>query len=197
MGLSGIDVMKQMGCRAMTGYLQDVTGFITGLPKFTVLKHICDLGGNHGYYTMTLLDTNPQLRGTICDLPQVAETSRKLIAEMGCSKRMNVVGMDLNSDSSLGKKYDLVLASNIRYLWKGRRETIFERIGTALVPGGILISKHMTKPDNPGIDNTVMEFPTHFLAEQELKDAFQTCGFGHFDISKPDDNRLILAVRRL
>ena len=62
-----------------------MTEFITALPEFLTLKHMCDLGGNHGFYTMALLDKNAQLRGTVCDLLKVAELARGLIAEMGLS----------------------------------------------------------------------------------------------------------------
>jgi len=113
------EVMKVMGQGAVGGSIQDMAAFISALPEFPNLHRMCDLGGNHGFYTMALIDRNTRLRGTICDLPEVARLSKEVVSEMGYSDRINTIGCDLETDDSIGGGYDLVLVSHVIYAWKG------------------------------------------------------------------------------
>lgn len=204
------DVMKVMGQGAMAGSIQDMTEFISALPEFPDMLWMCDLGGNHGFYTMAMLDRNPQLRGTICDLPEVVELAKDVISEMGYSDHIDTIGCDLETDGSIGKGYDLVLVSHVIYAWKGHLGDIFERINKAMVPGGVFVSNHMAMDDDGcgPVSGTMMElmtrlggYPTHHLSEDELTNALAACGFGNFT-SKPAGEgqqyrSLILAARKL
>lgn len=204
------EVMKIMGQGVMAGSIQDATEFVTALPEFASISHMCDLGGNHGFYTMAILDRNPKLRGTICDLPEVVELAKGVISEMGYSDRIDTIGCDLETDGSIGKEYDLVLVSHVIYAWKGHLEEIFQRINGAMVPGGVFVSNHFSM-DNDGcgpVSGTIMElmtrlggYPTHHLSENELTNALEACGFGDFTVKPAEEGRqyrsLILAARKL
>jgi len=207
---ANIDLMKVMGQGVMAGSIQDATEFVTALPEFANMLRMCDIGGNHGFYTMAMLDRNPQLRGTICDLPEVVELAKEVISEMGYSDRIDTIGCDLETDGSIGEGYDLVLASNIIYAWKGHLEDIFERINQAMVPGGVFVSNHFSMDDDccGPVSGTMMElmtrlggYPTHHLSEDELTNALSACGFGDFTVRPADEGRqyrsLILAARKL
>jgi hypothetical protein len=95
------EFMKVMGQGVLGGSIQDATGFISALPEFPNLHRMCDLGGNHGFYTMALIDRNPRLRGTICDLPKVVKLAKDVISEMGYSDRIDTIGCDLETDGSM------------------------------------------------------------------------------------------------
>ena len=207
---ANIDLMKSMGQGVMAGSIQDATEFVTALPEFPDLLWMCDLGGNHGFYTMALLDRNPQLRGTICDLPEVVELAKEVISERGYSDRIDTIGCDLETDGSIGEGYDMVLVSHIIYGWKGHLEDIFERISEAMVPGGVFVSNHFSLVDDEcgPVSGTMMElmtrlggYPTHHLSEDELKSALAACGFGEFAVKPAEEGRqyrsLILAARKL
>ena len=62
---------------------------------------MCDLGGNHGFYTMALLDRNSRLRGTICDLPEVVKLAKEVIPEMGYSDRIDTIGANLEANDPI------------------------------------------------------------------------------------------------
>jgi len=205
-----VEALKSQGQAAMGGSVQEVTEFIVSLPEFSNFKHMCDLAGGHGFYTMALLDENAQLRGTICDLPKVAELAKDLIAEMGYADRMDTIGVDLETDGSLGEDYDLIFASHIIYGWKEHLEDIFKRINTALVSGGIFVSNHLSMADDEcgPVSETMVElmtqlggYPTHHLSEDELKSALEASGFGDFTVRPAEKARqyrsLILAARKL
>ena len=204
------EVMKVMGQGVMGGSIQDTTGFISALPEFPNLHRMCDLGGNHGFYTMALLDRNSRLRGTVCDLPEVVKLSKEVISERGYSNRIDTIGCDLETDGSIGEGYDLVLVSHIIYAWKGHLEDVFERINEAMVPGGVFVSNHLSMDDDccGPVSGTMMElmtrlggYPTHHLSEGELKSALAACGFGEFTVRPAEVGRqyrsLILAARKL
>ena len=207
---ANIEAMKVGGQGTMGGSIQDVTEFITTLPEFPNLKNMCDLGGSHGFYTMALLDKNPQLKGTVLDLPKVAELAKELISEMGCAERIDTIGADIKTDVSIGEGYDLVFASHVIYEWKGHLEDILKRINKAMVPGGVFVSNHLSMDDDEcgPVSGTMVElmtrlmgYPTHHLSEGELKQALETSGFGDFTERPAEEARqyrcLILAARKL
>lgn len=204
------EFMKIMGQGAMGGSIQDATEFISALPEFSSMSRMCDLGGNHGFYTMALIDRNPQLKGAVCDLPEVARLAKDVIYEMGYSDRIDTIGCDLETDGSIGNGYDLIFASHVIYAWKGHLEDIFERINEAMVPGGVFVSNHFSMDDDGcgPVSGTMMElmtrlggYPTHHLSEEELNDSLTACGFGGFTVRPAEDGRqyrsLILAARKL
>ena len=207
---ANIEAMKVGGQGTMGGSIQDVTEFITTLPEFPKLEIMCDLGGSHGFYTMALLDKNPQLRGTIIDLPKVAELAKELISEMGCAERIDTIGADIKTDVSIGEGYDLVFASHVIYEWKGHLEDVLKRINKAMVPGGVFVSNHLSMDDDEcgPMSGTMVElmtrlmgYPTHHLSEDELKSALESSGFGDFTVRPAEEGRqyqsLILAARKL
>ncbi|KAF5438139.1 putative O-methyltransferase YrrM [Candidatus Methanophagaceae archaeon] len=207
---ANIEAMKVRGQGTMGGSIQDVTEFIITLPEFANLKYMCDLGGSHGFYTMALLDKNPQLNGTVLDLPKVAELAKEIISEMGYSERINTIGADLETDDPIGDRYDLVFASHVIYEWKGHLEDNLKRINKAMVPGGIFVSNHLSIDDDEcgPMSGTMVElmtrlmgYPTHHLSEGELKQALEASGFGDFTARPAEDVRqyrcLILAARKL
>ena len=205
-----VEALKSQGQAVTGGSVQEATRFITSLPEFPNLKRMCDLAGGHGFYTMALLDRNPQLRGTICDLPKVAELAKDLIAEMGYADRIDTIGADLETDDPIGEDYDLVFASHIIYGWKGHLEDIFKKINKAMVPGGVFVSHHMSMADDGcgPASETMLElmtqlggYPTHHLSEGELKKALEAYDFGEFTVRSAEEGRqyrsLILAARKL
>lgn len=205
-----IEAMKNMGQGVMGGSIQEVMEFITALPEFPNLKRMRDLAGSHGFYTMALLDKNPQLQGTICDLPKVAEVAKDLVAEMGYSDSIDTIGADIENNDPIGDGYDLIFASHVLYIWKDHLKDIFEKINKAMVPGGVFVSNHLSMDNDEcgPVSEMMLElmtqlggYPTHHLSENELKEALEASGFGEFTVRPAEDARqsrcLILAARKL
>lgn len=77
------------------------------------LGHVVDVGGGDGTLLIALLDEYPALRGTVVDLPETAETARKLLDAAGLSARADVVAGDYFAELPAGAE-GYLLSSVVR-----------------------------------------------------------------------------------
>ncbi len=59
---------------------------------WTSVRHVADIGGGTGTLIAEVLRRNPQLRGTLADLPETAARARRYLAGLGLDGRCEVVG---------------------------------------------------------------------------------------------------------
>jgi len=206
-----MDIMKMMGRSALGGQVQDALSFITSLSEFSSMESMCDLAGNHGYYTMPLLDMNPELHGTICDLSETVKFSEKIIRENGYEDRIDTLPADIATDS-IGSDYDMVFCSHVLYKWgkTGELTGIMKKVNRSLNSGGIFVSNHMTLSYDGcyPLSGAIMElttrlggYPTHSLDIVTLNDALEESGFEIIKIKPANEssyyNSLLLAARKV
>lgn len=177
---------------ALTGALYRVTRFATALPGFAAMDALCDVGGNHGAYSMALLDANPGLSATILDLPPVVPLSLKRCRELGYGARLGARAFDLRTDSLPEAAYDLVLTSHVLYGAAGALDAAIARLAAGLRPGGWLLSHHFAPGEREaGIEachqcmTRLAGYPTHFFARQHLESAMARAGLGNFRADAP------------
>lgn len=182
------ETLEGMARHALLGSLQDTVAFASELPGFADMRTMCDIGGNHGRYTMHLIDRNPSLRGTIADLPSVTPAVQTACNEAGYGDRITTLACDLRTDSLPNGAYDLILASDILYGFEDNLVDILTMIRNSLVPGGWFVSHHYD-PDSPGIDQykatlqlvtRLSGYATHFLSRDTLENALSGSGFSEF-----------------
>lgn len=70
------------------------TSSIVAAYDWGVLGHVVDVGGGDGTLLIALLNEYPTLRGTVVDLPDVAENARKRLDAAGLADRGDVVAGD-------------------------------------------------------------------------------------------------------
>jgi hypothetical protein len=61
---------------------------------FSSARHVCDVGGGTGGVLGNLLTSNPRLRGTLFELPSVAQQARDHLSSLGLLDRCQTVGGD-------------------------------------------------------------------------------------------------------
>src|SRR5215510_1534213 len=66
-------------------------GPVVGLYDWTRIRHVVDVGGGMGTTLAFLLRTNPNMRGTLVELPGPAERARQKFEDEGLSARTTVV----------------------------------------------------------------------------------------------------------
>lgn len=204
---SSPETIAMLGTTALHGRLQNCVKFVKDLPGFDSFRKMCDLGGNHGFYSMGVLDENENLEAVVCDLPEVIKQAAKVHADMGYGKRIGVLPVDLKKDAYLGHGYDLVLASHVLYEWKGKLLEVLDDISASMNPGGFFVSHHryMENSINNPLPSTVLEFatrlagyPGHHLSEIELRSELTRAGFTDCVVSRSAETHcLLLAARKI
>lgn len=200
------EIMEGMVGHAMGGPLLRITRLAAGLSGFSAMRAMCDVGGNHGTFTMALLDENPNLSGVILDLPHVAPLSEKRCRNMGYGDRITARAFDLRTDEIGEAEFDLAVASHVLYGVAEDLERGVGRIARALRPGGWLVSHHFAPGyRDPGLEachellTRLAGYHTHYLPRETLQGAMARHGFGDFVAEEPAaplGGGLILAGRK-
>ncbi len=106
------------------------------------VKHMVDLGGGAGSYSVAFVNCFHGLRSTIIDLPQTLKVAREIIEDFGLTERIECIEGDIYGDLMLpiGNDVDLFFLSNIIHQ-EGYEENarLMKRIFKHLVPGGRVI----------------------------------------------------------
>ena len=183
----GVDaVMDGTAQDAMGSALVPVLETVAALPGFEDFRTLCDIGGNHGLYTMGVLDRNEAMSGVIYDLPHVAEKAQERCDAAGYAGRIAARGMDFRTDELPREEYDLVMISHMLYGFKDDLVPAATRIADGLKPGGWFVSHHYAGRDNGTHRKTKASlevltllggYPSHFIEKDELTDALHTAGF--------------------
>ncbi|WP_027183209.1 methyltransferase domain-containing protein [Desulfovibrio inopinatus] len=191
---------------AHMGALQDTIAFISRLPGLDQSGRICDIGGNHGEFSLSLLERYPAMKGDLLDLDHVAKAAEKRIADRGLSQRLSAIPFDLRKNHLRENHYDLILTSHILYAFINELEQFAHIFHAALKPGGWFVSHHL----NPSGDldkNYVIAvqfitrmagYSTHFIEGSQLKNALNAAGFSNI-LSSPAGKRrsgLLIAAQK-
>jgi len=115
-------------------------------------KHLLDIGGASGTWTMAFLRACPTATATLFDLPQVIPIARQRLTQGGLIDRVNLAAGDFTSDP-LPAGADLVWVSAIVHQnSRTQNRLLFAKVFAALVPGGriairdVLMNESHTRP---------------------------------------------------
>jgi 2-hydroxy-4-(methylsulfanyl)butanoate S-methyltransferase len=102
-------------------------------------KHMLDVGGGSGAYSLAFCAAHPQLTATIIDFPQTIETARRYAQDAGMAARITHYGGNaISTDWPTG--HDVILMS---YLWSAVGDNdvrvLARRAIDALPPGGLVL----------------------------------------------------------
>tara|TARA_B110001454_G_C12685589_1_gene420024 strand:+ start:267 stop:1217 length:951 start_codon:yes stop_codon:yes gene_type:complete len=178
---------------AKAGSIEAVQNFIISHAEFKTVTNICDYGGNSGYYTRDLIQTNPNVNIDVYDRPEVCEIAQDLNNVSSIYKgKINHIAYDITTVKKITKNYDLFFCSHILYHYMGLNgvedslESIIKKIYDTLNPGGLFISNHCGEKlsEEDALTNQIMElnvkmsgFPTHIISERSLISILEKNGF--------------------
>ena len=113
-----------------------------------VFKHLLDIGGASGTWTMAFLRAVPGAKATIFDLPHVMPMSRQRLGDAGFADRVTLVPGDFYMDK-LPSGADLAWLSAIAHQnSREQNRTLFAKIRDALVPGGTLLIRDVVMSED-------------------------------------------------
>ena len=112
---------------------------------WTAIRHVADIGGGTGTLIAEVLQRNPELRGTLADLPETAARAREYLARLGLDGRCEVVGQSFFDPLPAGA--DAYLLNRVIHDWDDSAATaILRRCAEAAGSTGrvLVIESHGT-----------------------------------------------------
>jgi predicted TPR repeat methyltransferase len=135
------------------GDAQTAVKIVSNLPEFSSFQKMLDLGGGPGIIGMAIVDSHPNMKGVVFDLPPVVKMAESFIREYKMTDRMSVLGGDFNKDF-IGEGYDLIFSSNALQFAQDI-DTVTKKIYNGLNPNGVFVSifgfgqtQEQTKPED-------------------------------------------------
>ncbi len=150
-------------------------------------KHLLDLGGASGTWTLPFLRMNPKAQATIFDLPEVIPMARRKMAKTGFAGRINFVGGSYHK-GEMPKGADLAWVSAIVHQnSRAENRAMFEKVYKALESGGrilirdIIVDSTRTRPVGGALFAVNMLVGTEggdTFTFDELREDLAHAGFG-------------------
>ena len=197
------DMMDGSAQNAISGSLPLVVEFISQLPNVNSFKTMGDIGGNHGLYTMGVLEQFPNMQGTIFDLPHVVEEAQKRVDKAGFTGRITTQSLDLRTAPLPTKQFDLIFTSHVLYAVKQDLPKALANIANSLKPNGWFVSHHYAGRNTQGKERITASielltrlcgYPAHFIEKEELTDTLAPLEFDNFQFQSVSQLGLGLIV---
>jgi len=117
-----------------------------GPPEF---RHLLDVGGGPGTWTIAFLRARPAAKATLFDRPEVIPIARRHLTEVGLEGRVTLVGGDFNVEKALPPGADLVWVSAIVHQ-NSRRENrqLFCKLHAALADDGLILIRDVVMEES-------------------------------------------------
>jgi hypothetical protein len=111
-------------------------------------RHLLDVGGASGTYTIAFLQAVPEMKATLFDRPAVVEMARQRLRDSGFLDRVTLLGGDFYRDE-FPPGHDLALLSAIIHQNSPEQNLdLYRKVFLSLVEGGrIIIRDHVMETD--------------------------------------------------
>lgn len=136
--------------------MDDVSGPLTAvmIEKLRPLafRHLLDVGGGAGTWTIAFLQAAPDARATLFDLPEVVELARPRIEAAGLADRVTLVGGDFLADDLPGGADFAWVSSIVHQNSRDQNRRLLGKVFSALAAGGriavrdVVMSRCRTSP---------------------------------------------------
>ncbi len=135
----------------MHGRAQGVARCLVQLLDLSGRKHLLDLGGGPGTYSMLLAERYPELECTILDLPGILAVAEEVIAGSPVHNRLTLRPGNMFTDE-FGSGYDVILISGVLHRTEDESTiALLKKAAAALEPAGLLaVSDLFTGREDPG-----------------------------------------------
>jgi predicted O-methyltransferase YrrM len=169
-------------------------------------RHLLDIGGASGTWTMAFLHACPSARATLFDLPHVIAMAQRRLTAAGLDKRVQLVPGDFARDA-LPPGADLAWVSAIVHQnSRAQNRALFAKVLAALVPGGhiairdILMEEGRTRPVAGALFAINMLVATQggsTFTFEELREDLEATGFAEVAVMRQDEamNAVVVAKK--
>ena len=166
---------------------QGVNASLVSCYPFGNFKWIVEVGGGIGSLLVPILAQNPEMRGTIVELPQVAEEARKRLSAAGLASRCEVVAGDALVAVPTGA--DAYVLKHVIHDFEDDKAAVFLRNCRSAIQGEgkvIIIDRLLPDQADPGdaraLGNFLLDIMMMLLpggkerTEKEFRDLFAMAG---------------------
>jgi hypothetical protein len=166
--------------------------------------HLLDIGGASGNWTVGFLQSRPDAKATLFDLPQVIPLAQTHLAQCRMTDRVHLVPGDYNKDA-LPTGADLAWLSAITHQnSRAQNRALFAKIHTALCAGGSLLIRDIVMAPSRTTPTAGALFAVNMLActqggntytLEEYQEDLEEAGFTTIELRYQDEgmNSLIQA----
>jgi len=149
-------------------------------------RHLLDIGGASGTWTIAFLQNRPHATATILDLPEVVPMAQKRIREMGLSDHVTLVSGDYTTDELPGGADFVWLSAIAHQNSRQQNRELFQKIHRVLPDGGrlmirdIIMNSTHTQPPNGALFAINMLVSTQgggTYAYDEYREDLERAGF--------------------
>ena len=142
--------------RLMSAMVGAMAKGVLAVYDFSRFGKVVDIGGGRGTLLLAILETNPNLRGVLFDVPATAEEAKQAIAARGLADRCVCVGGDFFAAVPEG---DCLVLSAVLSDWNdGQCVAILENCRRAVTPDGrILVLERLLEPERPAPASAFMD----------------------------------------
>lgn len=124
---------------ALAGRAKNVAPVLAERLLLPSARHLLDVGGGTGIYSIAWLQKHPQLRATVWDRPEVLKVAQEMAVNFGVTERLECVPGDMFTDA-VPADVDVLLLSNVLHDWDVPEcRTLLARCAAALPAGGRLL----------------------------------------------------------
>ena len=114
-------------------------------------RDMLDIGGSHGYYSVSLCRKHPNLKSVILDLPDAIKQSAPILAEEKMGNRVTHRPGNVLTDDLGERSVDIVFMSQLAHHFTDEQNrTVMKKIARALRPAGICVISDSILPKKPG-----------------------------------------------
>ncbi|MGO8928159.1 MAG: methyltransferase [Limisphaerales bacterium] len=169
-------------------------------------RHLLDIGGASGTWTIAFLRASPSAQATIFDLPHVIPMARRRLVAAGLDQRVKLVAGDFATDA-LPTGADLAWVSAIVHQnSRAQNRALFSGVFAALAPDGriairdILMEEDRTRPVAGALFAVNMLVATEgggTFTFAELREDLVAAGFAEIALARQDEamNSIVVARR--
>ncbi len=150
-GMQGDDFWNiyQRGMRNLAGL---AAGEVTArFPMPPGARDMLDLGGSHGYYSVSLCRRHPDLKSVILDLPDAVKHAAPILAAEKMGHRVtHRPGNALTDDLGEGSVDIVFMSQLVHHFTDAQNRALMKKIARALRPGGVCVMADSIRPRRPG-----------------------------------------------
>jgi 16S rRNA G1207 methylase RsmC len=128
-------------------------------------RHLLDLGGGHGFYSIALAQKYPHMHITLLDLPQVIPLAQMYVRNFAQEARIRCVGANFLQED-IGDGFDAVLCANV--LHSDKRDIVLPKVFCGLNRGGQIIVKCRIENGEPTVRAALAKLLWHIRGGKEF-----------------------------